>query len=152
MPVVTDGWRWRNVPVPEPYVAGLLAGAVLHVLRPWPIPLDGPLRWTLGGTLSLLGLCLVAWSVRAAGHHDLEAGAALVTEGPYRYSRNPMYVGWGGLYLGLTVAGGLAWPLALFPVVGLAVHRTVRREERRLEEAFGDAYRDYCRNVRRYGL
>jgi protein-S-isoprenylcysteine O-methyltransferase Ste14 len=75
----------------------------------------------------------------------------LVTSGPYRFSRNPMYVGLSALYLGLALLFNVAWPLALFPVVVMALFRLViRREERYLAEAFGETYALYAQRVRRW--
>lgn len=143
-------WRWQNVPVPEPYVAGLLAGAVFHRVKPWPLGLADRARWALGGTLVAAGLAVVGWAVIAVGRTTIAAPATLVTGGPYRYSRNPMYVGWAGVYAGVTAIAGSAWPLVLAPPVAVATHRTVRREERALERRFGAAYEAYRREVRRY--
>lgn len=143
-------WRWRNVPVPEAHVGGLVVGAGLHLVRPWPLPMERPLALVSGGMLVALGLATVAWAVLAAGRDDVAAPTALVTDGPYRYSRNPMYVGWSGLYLGIALVAGATWPLAVFPVVAVVVHREVRREERALERQFGEVYRRYRQAVRRY--
>ena len=61
-----------------------------------------------------------------------------------------MYVGWTLMQLGAGVAAGSVWVLATLPAVGVALHRDVVREERRLEEAFSHEYREYCRAVARY--
>ena len=144
------GRRWANVPVPEPHVAGLLGGLALHHLRPWPLPLDGPAVAGAGVVLVAAGAGLAAWAVRAAGRARLADAATLVTTGPYRLVRHPMYVGWTLAYVGVALAAGLAWPLALLPAVAAWTHVVVRREERRLEARFGEAYRSYAREVRRY--
>lgn len=131
-------------------MAGLLAGGFLQVVRPWPMPVAGTIRLATGALLLIAGLIVVATAVRAAGAERLDARETLVTDGPYRYSRNPMYVGWTALYAGVSLLVGLVWPLGLLPVVAVVVHRQVRREERALERRFGDAYRAYGREVRRY--
>lgn len=97
-----------------------------------------------------IGLVVVAWSVRAVGGQSIEAPTALVTTGPYRYSRNPMYVGWSAGYLGVAALAHSAWLLALFPVVAAVNHHEIRREERALEREFGAEYRRYRGAVRRY--
>lgn len=143
-------WRWRNVPVPEPHVGGLVVGTVLHWLRPWPLPTGGWLQFVAGAVLLAVGLGVVAWAVRAVGRRDVADPGTLVTGGPYRYSRHPMYVAWTVLYVGVALLADEAWFLVLLPVVAAAVHGTVRREERRLERQFGEAYRRYRAAVRRY--
>ena len=62
-----------------------------------------------------------------------------------------MYVGLSALYLGLALLFNVTWPLVLFPVVVMALFGLViRREERYLAEAFGDAYALYGQRVRRW--
>lgn len=149
-PVRRPAVRLSNVPLPEPHVAGLRAGGAAHLAAPWPLP--GP-RWAwlpAGALLLLAGVAVVGWAVIAHGTDDAAAPSSLTTAGPYRHSRNPMYVGWTAGYLGATVLAGSAWPLLPLPAVLLLVHRAVRREERALERRFGDAYRAYRRAVPRY--
>jgi protein-S-isoprenylcysteine O-methyltransferase Ste14 len=75
----------------------------------------------------------------------------LVTGGPYRYSRNPDYVGQTMLYIGIAVAANSWWPLLLLPLVLLVVHYgVIRREERYLEREFGREYRVYAATVPRW--
>lgn len=150
---MTDGEktpRWRNVPVPEPHVAGLLMGTALHAFIPWPVTRDLPLAWVAGWPLIAAGILLGAWAVRAVGNTDIDEPTALVSTGPYAYSRNPMYLGWTGLYVGIALVLNTVWLFVLLPVVMVATHFTVIREERSLETAFGDDYRDYKNDVRRY--
>ena len=147
----TDGWRWSNVPVPESHAAGLVVGAVAHALRP--TRLAGGNRRSariVGGGLVGGGLLLAAWAVRTVGEQDVERPTLLVTGGPYAVTRNPMYVAWTALYVGVAVLTNAAWLAVALPFVLLHCHATVRREERRLEREFGDEYRTYRRNVRRY--
>jgi protein-S-isoprenylcysteine O-methyltransferase Ste14 len=80
-----------------------------------------------------------------------EAPTALVTEGPFQYTRNPAYVGLALTYAGLSLITGILWSLVLLPGDLVAVHRgVIQREERYLEEEFGSAYRGYLRRVRRW--
>lgn len=147
---MTEMGRWRNVPVPEWHVAGLLGGGVLHGLRPWSLPIDRLAGLVGGSVLVFVGLVVVGWSVRTVGRQLTDSAETLVTTGPYRFSRNPMYVGWTGLYLGLALLADTVWPLVLFPAVALLVHRQVRQEERALQRRFGRAYESYRERVRRY--
>ena len=61
-----------------------------------------------------------------------------------------MYVGWTLMHLGLGLATDSGWTVATAPAAGVWLHRDVLREERRLGEHFGDAYRRYQATVRRY--
>lgn len=146
----TAGWRFSNVPVPEPHVFGLLAGGLLHALRPHPVTHRSRLALLSGVGLVVTGLAVVGWAVRTVGDADVEHPTELVTTGPYAVSRNPMYVAWTALYAGVALAANAIWPLVLLPAVAAATHVVVRREERRLEAAFGEAYRDYRDDVSRY--
>jgi protein-S-isoprenylcysteine O-methyltransferase Ste14 len=76
---------------------------------------------------------------------------ALIEEGPYRYSRNPLYVGLLALYLGLALLLPTFWGLVLFPAaVLLILWGAIRPEEQFLHQRFGAPYEDYTRRVRRW--
>lgn len=142
--------RLRNVPVPEPHVGGLVAGGAGHLVSPWPLPGPRSAWLPAGAVLLLAGVAVIGWAVLAHGRDDAAAPSSLTTAGPYRHSRNPMYVGWTAAYLGIAALAGSVWPLLPVPAVVLLVHRAVRREERALERRFGDAYRAYRREAPRY--
>lgn len=143
-------WRWSNLPIPEPHVAGLVVGGFLHVIEPLRI-VDGS-RWRrqIGLGLIGLGLGIIWWAVRTLGGDDIEHPRELVTAGPFAHSRNPMYVGWTVFYLGIAMLANSLWHLLAFPAVAFLTHREVREEERALETIFGESFRDYRRSVRRY--
>jgi protein-S-isoprenylcysteine O-methyltransferase Ste14 len=143
-------WRVRNVPVPEASLAGIAVGAALEQVRPWKLPGSRSVRRTVGWSVVAAGSVIVARSLKAAGTTDLTAPDRLVTRGPYGLSRNPMYVGWALLQLGIGVAAGSGGIVATLPAVGVAIHGDVVREERRLEKKFGDEYLQYCATVGRY--
>ena len=146
----TVRWRWGNVPLPETFMVGLAAGVLLHfVARPrlsWPAWIGHAVGWP-----SLLaGVWLASSAVRAAADVDMERPDKLVLGGPYALSRNPMYLAATLVYVGIALVLNAAWPLLLLPVVLLATHVVVVREERSLERRFGNAYRTYKTAVRRY--
>jgi protein-S-isoprenylcysteine O-methyltransferase Ste14 len=110
----------------------------------------------LGIPLLIAGLCLVMrtwWVMKAAGTtlKPGETSAALVTSGPFRFSRNPMYLGALAAVVGESVLTG-ALVAFIFPVVYfVATDRFVAsHEEVALAEQFGDSYREYRRHVRRW--
>jgi len=147
-----------HFPPPFLFVAGFIAGLLLQ--RAWPLPLilGGrpfpvlPLAWILVA----LGCGLVAWAiflfrrVRTSVMPNRPA-ASLVFEGPYRFSRNPMYTGVTAIYVGLALWRAALWPVVLLPaVLFLLWWIVIRKEERHLAETFGDDYADYRRRVRRW--
>jgi len=143
--------RWSNVPIPEPHLVGLVMGAILQVLFPlrlFQLPWIG---LAMGLPLFLSGAGLCAWSVLEAKEMNIASPNRLLTSGPYALSRNPMYVGWTLIYIGITLAVNSVWILGLLPLVILYIHFVeTRKEEQRLAEQFGDDYHNYRRQVRRY--
>ena len=142
-------------PPPLIYGAFLALGLVLEQL--WALAaLPSALRFGLGGPLVLAGLALAAWAAlqfRKLGTHlDVrKPTTALATAGPYRVSRNPIYLALTLFYLGLGLAAGSLWVLVLAgPALAVMQLGVVRREERYLERKFGAAYLDYARRVRRW--
>jgi len=114
------------------------------------------LALTVGITFIALGFALTIRSVqmfRRAGTNVVpgEPASALVTAGPYRFTRNPIYIGFVLVYFGLSVVLTSMWVLLLlFPTL-LMLHRgVVQREEAYLERKFGDAYRAYKARVPRW--
>lgn len=114
------------------------------------------IRYTIGGVLIAISVALAAWAVtrfiRAKTHVDVRRPAtALVTDGPYRLSRNPMYLALTLFYAGFAVAFSMPITLALLiPCLALLHYGIISREERYLERKFGDEYRDYKTRVRRW--
>jgi protein-S-isoprenylcysteine O-methyltransferase Ste14 len=90
---------------------------------------------------------------RRAGTHVApgQPATALVTEGPYRFTRNPIYIGFVLVFFGLSIVLTSVWILLLLVPVLLILQRgVVLREEAYLEEKFGDAYRAYAGRVPRW--
>lgn len=108
------------------------------------------MAWVVGWPLIGIGLTLITWAVWTLGDLDSRLPSSLVTSGPYAHSRNPMYVGWTVMYLGIAMVVNTLWLIALAPAVAAISHRVVRKEERELGDEFGDEYREYRRKVRRY--
>ena len=124
------------------------------------LPLYGflapPWNWTLAVPAWLASLALTGRGARGLASHGTTIypngqASALVTDGPYRYSRNPMYLGMALLILGFALALGSVGALLGVPVFVLAVQWLfIVPEEQRLDGLFGDDYRSYRRRVRRW--
>ena len=139
-----------NVPLPEAYLLGIAAAVWLDRRGPLALPAPGYVRHLIGWPLAAAGARLIERSWTAAMQVDLAHPARLVTGGPYAVSRNPMYVGWAVLQLGAGLVRGSGWMIVAVPVAAAMVHRGVRREERTLDDAFGDEFRRYRATVPRY--
>ena len=88
---------------------------------------------------------------RRGDHITVSRVQRLVTEGPFRYSRNPIYCGMTAALIGLGLLMGTAAPFIVVPAFVLIIDRCfVRPEEAVLETTFGDEYRDYKTRVRRW--
>ena len=144
-------------PPPALYVLALAAGYFLE--RRWPVPvLPGLSRAAAaaGAVLFLSGAGLAAAGVltfRKAGTspNPTRPTRALTVAGPYRFTRNPMYLGLALASAGIAVAFNAFWPLPLVAVAAaLMVPLVIAREERYLEGKFGDEYRRYRSGVRRW--
>jgi protein-S-isoprenylcysteine O-methyltransferase Ste14 len=142
-------------PPPLIFVAGLVVGFALEALLPG-VDLPAVVQWGVGGLLVLAGLGLLlsfntAFSRRGTAVEPWKPTTAIVTTGPYRFTRNPAYLGMAVTYVGIAVMSSALWVLVPLPVV-LAVIESgvIAREERYLERKFGDEYLGYKRTVRRW--
>jgi protein-S-isoprenylcysteine O-methyltransferase Ste14 len=146
-----------NVIAPPPlvYLAGVGVGFALEALLP-SASLPGWLRWVVGGAVLLVGLALARAFFRAlvSGGTTVSpysTSTALVTSGPYRFSRNPGYLGMALAFAGISLMSSAVWSLvALVPTLAVIEFGVIRREERYLERTFGEEYRAYCARVRRW--
>ena len=140
---------------PVLYLASLLAGVVLDLLVPARLP-EFALRIPVAVLLVVAGLGLIALCFRrfkSAGTNvpTWMPTTALVVSGPYRFSRNPIYLALTTVYLGLALGYGSLWPLVLLaPLLIVMRYGVIGREERYLEAKFGESYRAYCSSVRRW--
>ena len=147
-----------HFPPPTLFVVGFLTAVALD-------------RWVLSlrlGGVSRTALLIAGWVLIGAGMLVLlwalltfarartailpsRPARMIVATGPFRYSRNPMYVGFSAVYIGLSLLMSMAWPLLLLPLVLLSLYALViRREEYYLGHAFGDEYGAYRSRVRRW--
>ena len=104
----------------------------------------------VGWPLVAAGVALNAWAVAARGGEAIEHPSLLVTGGPQARTRNPMYVGWTLLHVGVGLLARSPWVLATWPVSFALVHRSVLHEERGLAQRFGREFTEYRTQVPRY--
>jgi protein-S-isoprenylcysteine O-methyltransferase Ste14 len=142
-------------PPPLIYLSGLFAAFALEAVVPSPdVPRAIAVALIVGVVVAVIVLdarAAVLFRKSRTGIAPWHPTRQLVTHGPYRISRNPMYLGMAMAYTGLVVAFGLLWGLALLPLVVVVMDRAViRREEAYLEMKYGDDYLRYKNSVRRW--
>jgi protein-S-isoprenylcysteine O-methyltransferase Ste14 len=156
-----------QLPVPPPFVflAFLVVGLILSAIFPidlWPTVRTACFTACVAPRL-ILSMALVAIGffiasrafrvmIRARTPIDpFEPTSAIVSDGPYRFSRNPIYLSLSVAYLGIAVALNAAWAIALWPIMLIVVtYLIIVREEKYLEGKFGAVYTQYKSKVRRW--
>jgi protein-S-isoprenylcysteine O-methyltransferase Ste14 len=155
---VADTADTANVVVHPPVAWGLatIVGLAINWLVPLPFaPADVPAGW-LGAAVFALAIALGVWAVitmTKAGSNvpTNRPTTTIVEDGPYHFTRNPIYLGMFVGQIGLAVACNSLWLLiTLVPFVLVIRYGVVAREEAYLTRKFGDAYRSYCSRVRRW--
>ena len=146
----------RRFPFPPaiPIIALLLSWGLGRL---WPMEMSWPIwtRW-VGWVLFVTAPLLAVAAVRTFRRHQTTVNplgkvTVIVDSGPFRYTRNPMYLSLLVLYIGGTFAFRLPWAMALLVPVFLALHfGVILPEERHLETTFGEPYRLYRQRVRRW--
>jgi protein-S-isoprenylcysteine O-methyltransferase Ste14 len=146
-----------RIPVPWVFVLAYVAGVGLeavcfrgHFFRATPLLIE------IGAVIFLAGAVLAAWgwllfrkakTTRVPG----QASTAMVTWGPYRFTRNPMYLGLAVAYLGEAGILRQLWPALLLPLVFAYLNWIVIPvEEEKLREVFGTPYKEYQSRVGRW--
>lgn len=147
-----------HFPPPLLFVAGIALGVALQ--RFWSLTYDmmfsEDVRIGSGYLFGTVGAGILAWGLvtfrraRTAIYPNQPA-EQFVQHGPYRFSRNPMYVGLGILTAGLSLIFDNVWILLTLPPTLLVLTAfVVRREEAYLTASFGETYQRYCQQVRRW--
>ena len=146
-----------NVKIIPPlvYLAGIVIGFLATLWVPTSVVPNSVAR-TVGGILIFCGAVLAGSAI--SKFKDVgttvrpdRATSTLVITGPYKITRNPMYLGLALVYLGITIAGQSVWALILLPVVLTVIQRrAIEPEEAFLEKRFGANYISYKEKVRRW--
>lgn len=145
----------RKIVPPVYMLFALLAMVGLHYAMPLARIVAPPVSY-VGLVPLLVGIAITATAARMFSRfrtpiRPFERSTALVTVGPYRFTRNPMYVGLTLILVGVWLLLGTltaALPIAIF--VWIIQERFIRSEERFLDEIFGEEYRGYKSRVRRW--
>lgn len=146
-----------GVPIAPPllFVIPILVSLVIE----WFVPtsfVHGALRWTLGAAIFAAGIALnVSGFItqKRAGTDPIpfNPSTRIVSHGLYRFTRNPMYIGFALWTLALAILVDSVWMLLAVPIGLVLIDRIViTREERYLERKFGEEYLSYKRRVRRW--
>ena len=136
------------------FLSAILLGVALNWA--WPFPFRPPTLWLLGPLVTICAVMLFLLSFRefrraGTSVRGSERTSTIVRTGPYRFSRNPIYLAFIIFVLGLSVWLNNLWLLVtLVPAVGLIALVVIRREERFLERNFPDQYASYRAHVRRW--
>ena len=140
------------------YMFPLLSGFVIQHFVPIRIVTGAePARvlHLVGAAEIFIGAALMAWAVATFKRMQtpiipIRPARTLVAEGPFRLTRNPMYLAFALIYLGVAFVANAFWPLLFLPeAVVLTYLLAIKREEAYLTREFGDSYPAYCARVRR---
>jgi protein-S-isoprenylcysteine O-methyltransferase Ste14 len=144
-------------PPPFVFVGFILLGVALqYAVAPIPFPIDRWITLTAGILISLVGLSLIVMANLLFRHTGQKPAPwtpspELLLEGPYRFTRNPMYLGITLMQVGIGLAVNNLWICLLAAPALFVVHFiAVLPEERYLSEKFGENYKAYLAKVRRY--
>ena len=142
-------------PPPFIYLAALGIGVGIDAILP-SVSLPAGVRWSVGTLAVLLGLWLMRSFIQAFRRADTAVNpfrptSAIVADGPYKFTRNPGYLGMALVCGGAAVLFDAIWALPVVAGAMVVIDRgVIAREERYLDAKFGAEYREYRSQVRRW--
>lgn len=147
-----DRAKYKLLPPIYP-ISALIVGLLIdRFIVPWPTDL---LPW-VGWSLIILGLAVTGWAARTfrlanENPNPRSSTTHIVRNGPFKFSRNPMYLFGGLVMMGISITLDTWWGvLKAFPGWGMIHYWVILPEEAYLEEKLGDAYQTYKKQVRRW--
>jgi protein-S-isoprenylcysteine O-methyltransferase Ste14 len=137
------------------YLGSILAGSALHAAYPVsvvPHAVAAPLgALSVAAAIALIGLSVRELCRAGTGVRTSDPTTVLVKSGPYRFSRNPIYLAFTLFHFGVGVWLNSAWVLGmLLPAVAMISYGVIAREEQYLARKFGEEYLHYRASVRRW--
>jgi len=146
-----------HLPPPLTYLVFLILGLLANLYYPVSFSSSGSIvPLALGLVIVTIGLLVGGYALRAMTRAGVtpvpwRAPEKLVIDGPFRFSRNPLFISLTVMYIGISVVANTIWPLGFLVFALVIVNReTVLQEERFLEKKFGEEYRSYKMRVRRW--
>ena len=144
-----------RIPAPTLTIIHIIMAILLGLLAPLPIPAPTFVRWLGLGLVALgfvLGVLAVIEFRRARTTSDPKKPTPkFVTSGIYRYTRNPIYLGFIFMLIGLPLDMGIYWGIILvWPLVTFMNNMVIKYEEAYLEKKFKEQFTDYKTRVRRW--
>src|SRR5476651_600810 len=143
-------------PPPLIYVGFFLAGWLMDRWKTIPLIADRRIAAITGSFLAGAAVALALWSIgtfwkSCTSIIPVKPSTTLVVRGPYRFTRNPMYLSMATVYVAAALIADTPWPLFLLPILlPIIDFQVIRREERYLASAFGEPYTRYMKRVRRW--
>lgn len=137
------------------YAGTIVLGVVIHINFPRPLAFNLPVK-TIGIIVCICAViiliqCFTAFRKAKTPLNPGRSTTAIVEYGPYRLSRNPIYVALFVLHVGIALVVNSFWILVmLLPLIGIIHFGVVLPEERYLEEKFGETYQNYKNRVTRW--
>ena len=152
---IDDDHPGVSVPAPVLLAIAFSLGVLLqHFMRTAPVP--RPLRilvgfpFQLGAMVTNVWAALLFWRFKTSFIPN-RGSRNLIIRGPFRFTRNPVYIALTVLYIGMALCTGYLWSLLFLPPALILIrYYVIGREEKYLERRFGEAYREYKTQVRRW--
>lgn len=145
-----------HFPPPFLFVVGIAAGWAINQRIPLPLGKIVPAQAVVSWVMIVSGVSLMIWGLltfrqACTAVYPNKPARELVAKGPYRFSRNPMYVGLTIMTTGIGLLADNIWMLMMLPITLIVLWKfVIQKEERYLRSEFGPAYEEYQQQVRRW--